>query len=68
MKLWPRNNMDIFHSVFIRLRFLLVKSMGIHRNRYVSMRAVHTNYKEAVTYEYELYYSAILLSSPAVRM
>jgi hypothetical protein len=30
---WCRNRIDILHLVSIRLRFLLVQSMGIHTNR-----------------------------------
>jgi hypothetical protein len=44
MKFWSRSNMEIFYLVFICLRFLLLRSMGIHRSWYA-----YRAYKQTVS-------------------
>jgi hypothetical protein len=43
MKFWSGNDMDSLHLFFICMSFLLLKSMGVHKNRYAFMHAAHTS-------------------------
>jgi hypothetical protein len=47
MEFWSGNNINILHLVFICMRFLYLKSIGLYTNRYADIHASRN--KQTVT-------------------